>query len=169
MRLGARAICATANVPYGPPIIRATGTQTFAQDGFRMALLMAVRQSAPGGLTLRGRRGECAALDRLLQGALAGRSAVLVVRDEAGVGKTALLDYAIRSASDTLVVRASGVESEMELAFGRCISCAPRCSIALRDFPLLSAMRWRSPPWGSRSAPFCRYAPYSSLIVWQVE
>jgi DNA-binding CsgD family transcriptional regulator len=82
-----------------------------------MAILMAVGRSVPGGLTLRGRRDECAALDGLLQGARAGRSAVLVARGEAGVGKTALLDYAIGSASGMLVVRASGVESEMELAF----------------------------------------------------
>ena len=79
--------------------------------------MMAVDRSAPGGRTLRGRRGECAVLDRLREGARAGRSGVLVVRGEAGVGKTALVDYAIGSASHMLVVRASGVESEMELAF----------------------------------------------------
>ena len=78
---------------------------------------MAVGRSVPGGLTLRGRRNECAALDGLLQGARAGHSGVLVLRGEAGVGKTALLDYAIGSAGDMLVVQASGVESEMELAF----------------------------------------------------
>src|ERR1700759_2968311 len=78
---------------------------------------MAVGRSASGGLALRGRREECAVLDRLCEGARAERSGVLVVRGEAGVGKTALLGYAIGSASDMLVVRASGVESEMELAF----------------------------------------------------
>jgi AAA ATPase domain len=80
-------------------------------------MLMARGRSAPGGLALRGRRDECAVLDRLGERARAGRSGVLVIRGEAGVGKTALLDYAIASASDVLVVRASGVESEMELAF----------------------------------------------------
>src|SRR5271170_5174894 len=78
---------------------------------------MAVGQSGLGGLALRGRRDECAVLNALLQGARAGRSGVLVVRGEAGVGKTALLDYAIGSASIMRVVRASGVEAEMELAF----------------------------------------------------
>ena len=87
---------------------------------------MAVRQSAPGGLTLRGRRDECAALDRLLDKARAGRSGALVLQGEAGVGKTALLQYAIASASDLRVLRALGVESEMELPFAAVHQlCAP--------------------------------------------
>jgi predicted ATPase len=75
---------------------------------------------------LRGRRDECAVLDRLLDGARAGRSGVLVLEGEAGVGKTALLEYAIASASDLSVLRAVGVESEMELAFAALHQlCAP--------------------------------------------
>jgi DNA-binding CsgD family transcriptional regulator len=66
---------------------------------------------------LRGRDDERAVLDRLLEEARAGRSGVLVLRGEAGVGKTALLEYAIESASDVILVRAGGVESEMELAY----------------------------------------------------
>ncbi len=66
---------------------------------------------------LRGRSAECGVLDGLLEGVRGGRSAVLVVRGEAGVGKTALLDYAVESAPDLRSVRAAGVESEMELAF----------------------------------------------------
>ncbi len=73
----------------------------------------------PGSLsTLRGRRGECAVLNGLLEQVRSGRSAALVVRGEAGVGKTALLDYALESALEVRVLRAAGVESEMELAFG---------------------------------------------------
>jgi DNA-binding CsgD family transcriptional regulator len=91
-----------------------------------MAVLMADDESAPGGLTLRGRRDECATLDRLIDEPRAGRSGVLVLRGEAGVGKTALLAYGIASAPDMLVVRASGVESEMELAFAALHQlCAP--------------------------------------------
>ena len=75
---------------------------------------------------LRGRRDECAVLDRLLDGARAGRSGALAVEGEAGVGKTALLDYAIGSASDLRVLGAVGVESEMELAFAALHElCAP--------------------------------------------
>ena len=64
-----------------------------------------------------GRADECHRIDRLLQGARGGQSGVLVVRGEAGIGKSALLEYAIASASGFQVVRATGVESEMELAF----------------------------------------------------
>ena len=66
---------------------------------------------------LRGRRSERAALDRLLTEVRAGQSRVLVLRGEAGIGKTALLDYLYEQASGFRVARAAGVESEMELAF----------------------------------------------------
>src|SRR3954453_12135892 len=75
---------------------------------------------------LLGRRRECQALDRLLGAVRRGESRALVVRGEPGVGKTALLEYAIESASQLRVVRAFGVESEMELAFaGLQQLCAP--------------------------------------------
>ena len=91
-----------------------------------MAVLMASRRPAPGGLMLRGRDDERAALDRLLDEARAGQSGVLVLRGEAGVGKTALLEHAIESASGLIVVRAVGVESEMELAYAALHQlCAP--------------------------------------------
>ena len=66
---------------------------------------------------LRGRRRECAALASLLDGVRRGRGAVLVLRGEAGVGKSALLDFAADAAGDLAMVRSAGVESEMELAF----------------------------------------------------
>jgi DNA-binding CsgD family transcriptional regulator/tetratricopeptide (TPR) repeat protein len=56
-------------------------------------------------------------LDRLIEAVRAGQSQALVVRGEPGVGKTALLDYLAKQASGCRVARASGVESEMELAF----------------------------------------------------
>jgi DNA-binding CsgD family transcriptional regulator len=66
---------------------------------------------------LRGRRAESAALDGLVEAVRAGESRVLVVRGEPGVGKTALLDRLAGLASGCRVVRAAGVQSEMELAF----------------------------------------------------
>jgi DNA-binding CsgD family transcriptional regulator len=64
-----------------------------------------------------GRRAECARLDHLLAEAKTGDSAVLVVRGTPGTGKTTLLEYAAESADGYRVVRAVGVESEMELPF----------------------------------------------------
>jgi hypothetical protein len=69
---------------------------------------------------------ERAALSRLLEAARAGRSGVLVMRGEPGVGKTALLDYVVESAAGLRVARVAGVESEMELAFAALQQlCAP--------------------------------------------
>src|ERR1700754_3086454 len=78
------------------------------------------------GSVLHGRHGECDLLDHLLVGTQAGESQVLVVRGEAGIGKTALLDYLAQRATGCRVVQASGAESEMELAFaGLPQLCAP--------------------------------------------
>jgi DNA-binding CsgD family transcriptional regulator len=75
---------------------------------------------------LHGRRDEREVLDRLLAAVRGGQSGVLVVSGEAGVGKTALLESAIRAASGFRVLRAVGVESEMELAFAALQQlCAP--------------------------------------------
>ena len=64
-----------------------------------------------------GRRRERNVIDGVLDQARGRRSGVLVLHGEPGVGKTALLRYAAESASALSVVRAVGVESEMELAF----------------------------------------------------
>lgn len=66
---------------------------------------------------LRGRADECALLDGFIGDIRRGHSRSLVVRGEAGIGKTALLEYLVASAEDLTVVRADGVESEMELAY----------------------------------------------------
>ncbi|WP_132214613.1 helix-turn-helix transcriptional regulator [Kribbella steppae] len=75
---------------------------------------------------LRGRRSECEALARLLDEVPTGRSSVLVLRGEAGCGKSALLDFMLERASGFRVARVVGVESEMELAYaGLHQLCAP--------------------------------------------
>jgi hypothetical protein len=65
-------------------------------------------------------------LNGLVDAVRAGESRALVVCGEPGVGKTALLDHLARRASGCRVVRAAGVQSEMELAFaGLHQLCAP--------------------------------------------
>src|SRR5579862_7274810 len=76
------------------------------REGSRLAF------SSGGRLLGRGREREV--LDRLLDG---GRGGVLVLHGEAGVGKTALLDYAVEAATAYRVARTSGVEADMELPF----------------------------------------------------
>ena len=79
---------------------------------------METRSRGPGRRPeLRGRASECALLDDLVSAMRRGESRSLVLRGEAGIGKTALLEYLIASAPDLTVVRAVGVESEMELAY----------------------------------------------------
>ncbi len=73
-----------------------------------------------------GRQSECATLDRLVAEARAGRSQVLLLRGEAGIGKSALLDYLQANASGFRIAHSAGVESEMELAYaGLHQLCAP--------------------------------------------
>jgi DNA-binding CsgD family transcriptional regulator len=75
---------------------------------------------------LHGRRDEREVLHLLLEAVRGGQSRVLVMTGEPGVGKTALLASAIRSASGFRVMRAVGAESEMELAFAALQRlCAP--------------------------------------------
>jgi DNA-binding CsgD family transcriptional regulator/tetratricopeptide (TPR) repeat protein len=64
-----------------------------------------------------GRRSERDMLDRLIEAVRAGESRSLVVRGEPGLGKTALLEYVVTQASGCRIARATGVQSEMELAF----------------------------------------------------
>ncbi len=64
-----------------------------------------------------GRTRECAVLDSLLDAALQRRSGSLVVRGDAGMGKTALLEYAAARAGGMRVLRVTGVEAESDLAF----------------------------------------------------
>jgi DNA-binding CsgD family transcriptional regulator/tetratricopeptide (TPR) repeat protein len=80
----------------------------------------------PARTRLWGRERECALLDELVSAIRRGESRSLVLRGEAGIGKTALLDHLVESASDIRIARATGVESEMELAFASLHQlCAP--------------------------------------------
>src|SRR5690349_21410469 len=71
--------------------------------------------TAASGERLLGRKRESDVLDRVVDIARGGHGAVLVVHGDAGVGKTALVEYAVDAAEDFQVVRTAGVEGEMEL------------------------------------------------------
>ena len=64
-----------------------------------------------------GRSGEGGVLDRLLENVRGGQCAVLVIRGEPGMGKTALLRHCVRQAAGFRVIECVGIESEMELPF----------------------------------------------------
>ncbi len=82
--------------------------------------------SGTGSVPLVGRSGERALLDRLLADARGDASAVLVLRGEAGIGKTALLRHAAGRATGFRIARAAGVEAAAELPFaGIHQLCAP--------------------------------------------
>jgi len=81
---------------------------------------------ATRGLGFLGRARERERLDAMLAQVRAGQSAVLVIRGEPGIGKTALLRYAARQASGLRITEVEGVQAEMELAFaGLHQLCAP--------------------------------------------
>src|SRR5215472_14107246 len=103
-----------------------------------------MNSSASGKLpSLYGRRRECGVLDELLEQVRRGHSAVLVMHGEAGVGKTALLEYVARRARGCRLVRVTGVRSEMALAFaGLHQLCAPMLGRAERlPVPQRKALR----------------------------
>ncbi len=73
--------------------------------------------AVPGTPAFRGRARERGVLDGLLDRVRGGESAALVIRGEAGIGKTALMRYCARQASGCRLVQIASVESEMELPF----------------------------------------------------
>jgi DNA-binding CsgD family transcriptional regulator len=82
-----------------------------------------------------GREPDCARIDDLLERARRGRSGTLVIRGEAGLGKTALLDYAAERAEGMTVVRAVGVEYEAELQFSGLLELARPLLDHLEELP----------------------------------
>jgi DNA-binding CsgD family transcriptional regulator len=79
-----------------------------------------------GAMELVDRHAECGVLDQLIEAVRAGESRALVVSGEAGVGKTALLDYLAGQASGCRLASIAGVQSEMELPFAALNQlCAP--------------------------------------------
>jgi DNA-binding CsgD family transcriptional regulator len=91
-----------------------------------------------------GRDGEQRALDALLESARKDRSAVLVLRGEPGIGKTALLEYAEERAEGMRVLRCGGIESEAELPFAGLHQLVRPCLDLLDRLPPPQAVALRS-------------------------
>jgi DNA-binding CsgD family transcriptional regulator/tetratricopeptide (TPR) repeat protein len=66
---------------------------------------------------LGGRERECSRIDAAVRTAREGGSAVVVLRGESGIGKTALLDYAVATADGLSVLRTAGKDTEQERPF----------------------------------------------------
>jgi DNA-binding CsgD family transcriptional regulator len=86
-----------------------------------------------------GRELECARLDAALDSAREHRSAALVLRGDAGIGKSALLDYAVDRADGFDVLRALGVESEAEIAYAGVQELLRPATDAISQLPLPQA------------------------------
>jgi AAA ATPase domain len=95
------------------------------------------RSRAQASATSATRLNECARLDELLEAVRAGQSGTLVLRGEAGIGKTALLEYAAERGRGFPIARAVGVESEMELPFA---------ALHQLCLPLLDGLERLAPP-----------------------
>ena len=99
--------------------------------------------AAPRTPAFRGRARERQALDGLLDRVRGGESAALVIRGEAGIGKTALMRYCARQASGCRLVQVDGVEFEMELPLAALYQlCTPMLSsLAALPEPQQHALR----------------------------
>lgn len=121
----------------------------------RKARRMKVGERLPpgGGMgRLLGRDVECDRIDELLASARAGTSGVIVLRGGPGVGKSAVLQHAAGRAKDMRILRAPGVESEMELAFAALHQlCAPLLGLLPKlPFPQREAL---ATVFGAQSGP----------------
>jgi DNA-binding CsgD family transcriptional regulator len=99
--------------------------------------------AVPRTSAFRGRRRERQALDGLLDRVRGGESAVLVIRGEAGIGKTALMRYCARQAAGCRLVQIDGVEFEMEMPLAALYQlCTPMLScLAALPEPQQRALR----------------------------
>ena len=94
--------------------------------------------------TLVGRNREERALDALIESARNERSAVLVLRGEAGIGKTALLDAVGERADGMRLLRCVGIEAEHELAFAGMHQLVRPCLDLIDHLPPPQAAALRS-------------------------
>jgi DNA-binding CsgD family transcriptional regulator len=102
-------------------------------------------------------------INRLVADAKNGRSRSLVLRGEAGIGKTALLDYAERVAGGMRVLRVVGIESEAEVAYAALHLMFVRDLDRLDVLPGTQAEALRA-AFGASSAPVERMLPGAATL-----
>ena len=95
-------------------------------------------------MQLVGRDRECARIDLLLERARGGRSDTLVLRGEAGIGKSSLLRYAVARASEMQVLSVVGVEAEADMAFSGLLEACRPILAALKEIPSPQAAALRA-------------------------
>jgi hypothetical protein len=104
-----------------------------------------------------GRAEQSAVIDQLLSNARHGVSGAIVIKGEAGIGKSALLDYGANRASDMRVLSISRVESEAEIAFGALHLLLHEELARIESLPELQAAALRA-ALGAAPAPPVRQA-----------
>ena len=116
-------------------------------------------------MRLQGRESECARIDRLLSAARAGTSGALALRGEPGVGKTALVDYALESARGMSILRTQGLETEAQLAFSGLAELLGPVLGRLKKLPLAQSAALRGALGLARPSAGDRFVIYVAVLT----
>ena len=111
-----------------------------------------------------GRERERARIDRLLQEARAGRSGALLLHGEAGIGKTALMRWAIGQATGLRVLRARGIETESDIPFAGLAELVTPLLDRLDDIPEVQARALRGALALGPATPHDRFTVPAGLL-----
>jgi DNA-binding CsgD family transcriptional regulator/tetratricopeptide (TPR) repeat protein len=111
-----------------------------------------------------GRKDEQGRIEGLIDDVRARRGGALVVRGEAGVGKSALLEYAAGAASDFRILRATGIQSEAELAFAALHALLHPLTAELDALPRPQADALRRDLALGPSAPGDAFATFAGVL-----
>src|SRR3954470_21348989 len=115
-------------------------------------------------MELVGREAERARLQALLDGARAGRSGALLLHGEAGIGKSALLRWAIDAADGFQVLRAHGMESESDIPYAGLAELVSPLPALLDELPAVQASALRGALALGPAAPTDRFTVPAALL-----
>src|SRR5918992_3367218 len=111
-----------------------------------------------------GRERERARIDRLLGDARAGRSGALLIHGEGGIGKTALMRWAIGQASGIRVLRPRGFETESDIPFAGLAELGTPLLDRLDDIPEVQARALRGALALGPATPHDRFTVPAGLL-----